>query len=396
MIWATNYTRLACQTIFTLFWAGRAFAPKAVIDGINIQDYLQGHFIAACKYLARRIQEAGDLDRDVIIAWESMNEPNHGLVGLQDLTVVPSEQKLQKGTSPTAWQAILTGSGRACEIDTWDFGGMGPYKSGSKVIDPHGESTWLSATSYDRKYGWTRDPGWKLDGSCLWANHGVWNPSSDRLLKKDYFAVDPETGKTIDYEYFTNKWYMAHYRQYRDAIRDLFPDTTMFCQPPVLEIPPSLKGTADDDPNMAFAPHWYDGVTLMTKKWNRLWNVDVFGVLRNKYSSPIWAIKIGETAIRNCFRNQMSAIRDEGMAHMGSRPCVLTEFGIPYDMDDGYAYKTGDYDSQIRAMDANWFAIEGSGVGGALWDYTPTVSRPLNQLPDHFSPLVKEAAVDSC
>ncbi|KAL1634850.1 endo-1,4-beta-glucanase [Diplodia intermedia] len=372
MIWATNYSRLACQSIFTLFFAGKAFAPKAIIDGVNIQDYLQDHFFAALKHLALRIQEAGDLDNDLIIGWESINEPNRGLIGWEDLSVIPSEQKLQKGTSPTAWQAILTGSGRACEIDTWDFGGMGPYKSGSVLVDPEGQSAWLPADYDESHYGFQRDPGWKL-GECLWAQHGIWDPASDTLLKKDYFSKDPDNGKTISYEYYTNNWFMQYYRRHKETVRSVFPDTIMFCQPPVLEIPPSIKGTEDDDPNMVFTPHFYDGVTLMTKKWNRVWNVDVFGVLRGRYWSPVFAIKIGETAIRNCFRDQLAAIRDEGLENMGPRPCLFSEIGIPYDMDDKHAYKTGDYSSQIAAMDANHYALEASHANGfTLWTYVAT------------------------
>lgn len=266
MIWATNYQRFANQVIWTVFWAGKTFAPKAVIDGKNIQDYLQDHYVQACAHLAQRILEAGDLDNEIIIGWESMNEPNRGLIGFQNIAAIPEEQKLQKGTSPTAWQAILTGNGRACEIDTWDFGGMGPFKSGTALVDPKGETAWVSSTEYDDKYGWKRDPAWKL-GECIWAQHGVWDQASDTLLKSDYFGKHPTTGETIDYEYFTNNWFMEGYRKYRDAIRGIYPQTIMFCQPPVLEIPPSLKGTPDDDPNMVFAPHFYDGITLMTKKW---------------------------------------------------------------------------------------------------------------------------------
>lgn len=266
MIWATNYTRLACQLVFTLFFGGREFAPKAIIDGKNIQDYLQDHFVEACRHLALRIKEAGDLENDVVIGWESMNEPNRGLIGWQDITVIPGEQKLQKGPSPTAWQAILTGSGRACEVDTWDFGGLGPYKSGTELVDPKGDSAWLPADYDDSRYGWRRDPGWKL-GECLWAQHGIWDPSNDRVLKKDYFSRDPKSGRKIDYEYFTNNYFMPYYRRHRKAITSVHEDAMMFCQPPVLEIPPSIKGTDDDDLNMVFAPHFYDGVTLMMKKW---------------------------------------------------------------------------------------------------------------------------------
>lgn len=377
MIWATNYTRLVCQVMFTLFFGGRDFAPKAIIDGKNIQDYLQEHYIGACAHLAKRIHEAGDLWHDPVVGWESMNEPNRGLISFPDITVIPPEQKLQKGTSPTAWQAILTGSGRACEIATWDFGGMGPYKSGSVLIDPQGKTVWLSKEYDDTKYGWKRDPSWQL-GECLWAQHGVWDPTTDTVLRKDYFGKDPKNGATINYEYFTNHYWLPHYRSYSKMIKSIFPDSLMFFQPPVLEIPPSIKGTEDDDPNIIFSPHFYDGITLLTKKWNRVWNIDVFGVLRGKYLTPAFAIKIGENAIRNCFAHQLKAIRDEGTEYMGVHPCVFTEIGIPYDMDDKYAYKTGNYSSQIAALDANHFALEESAANGfALWTYVATVSWPF-------------------
>jgi hypothetical protein len=91
--------------------------------------------------------------------------------------------------------------------------------------------------------------------------------------------------------------------------------------------------------------------------------------------TPAFAIKIGESAIRNCFAHQLTAIREEGTDKMGIHPCLFSEIGIPYDMDDKYAYKTGNYSSQIAALDANHFALEQSHASGfALWCYTVNVS----------------------
>lgn len=266
MVWATNYTRLACQLVFTMFFAGRVFTPLCKLDGVNIQDYLQGHLVAACQHLAMRIKEAGDIDHEVVIGWETMNEPNRGMIGLADVSKVPEEQKLKLGTSATAWQCMLLGSGIPCEVETWAFGGMGPHKTGTRVVDPKGERAWLSHDHDDTRYGWKRDPAWRL-GQCVWALHGIWEPKTQTLLKKDYFAFDPETGSRIDYEYFTNHYWLPYYRKYRESIRHIFPDTIMFAGPPALEIPPTIKGTPDDEVNMVYAPHWYDGLTLMTKKW---------------------------------------------------------------------------------------------------------------------------------
>lgn len=367
MVWATNYTRLAVQTIFTFFFGGRDFAPKCVIDGKNIQDYLQDHFIDACKHLATRIQEAGDLEGDVVIGYESVNEPNRGFIGHPDLSKLPEEQKLRKTTTPTAWQAMLTGSGRAVEVETYDFGSFGPYKSGTQLIDPKGTSTWLDpATWDDSRYGWKRSESWKL-GEDIWAQHGVWDPATDELKLPQYFAKHPQSGETMDHAYWTNHQFLEYYRKHKSAIRSVWPEAIMFMQPSPFEIPPLIKDTKDDDPNMVFASHFYDGITLITKKWNKLWNVDVLGLLRHKYSSPAFALRVGETAIRNCFKDQLSTVRQEGDDYMGVHPCVYTEIGIPYDMDDKHAYETGDYSSQAAAIDANFYAVEGSMAQGFTW-----------------------------
>ena len=367
MCWATNYSRLACQTMFTLFFAGKDFAPKCVLDGKNVQDWLQDHFVAACKHLAQRIHKAGDLEHEVVIGHESVNEPNKGYVGHPDLTTIPEDQKLRKVTTPTAWQAMLTGSGRAVEVETWDFGSLGPYKSGTQLIDPKGESAWLTPSSQvDSRYGWKRAGDWKL-GECIWAQHGVWDPSTDELKLPKYFAKHPKTGQALDQEYWTNNYFMHYYRKYKTAIRSVWPEAMMFMQPAPFEIPPQIKGTKDEDHNTVFASHFYDGITLITKSWNRWWNVDVLGVLRGRYSSPAFAIKIGETAIRNCFKDQLSTVRQEGIDYMGVHPCVYTEIGIPYDMDEKKAYSTGDYGSQIAAIDANAYAVEGSKAQGFTW-----------------------------
>ena len=86
-------------------------------------------------------------------------------------------------------------------------------------------------------------------------------------------------------------------------------------------------------------------------------------------------------AIRQCLRDQLRAIREEGVEKLGNHPCVFTEIGIPFDMDSKNAYKTGDYSSQVSAMDANHHALEGSGAAGfTLWTYAALVRSLTNLL----------------
>ena len=190
------------------------------------------------------------------------------------------------------------------------------------------------------------------------------------MLQKDYFSKVPKTGAKLDYVAFTNTYFMDHYRRFRDRLRAIHKDCMILLQSAVLEIPPQIANTPDDDRRVIFASHYYDGLTLLNKHWNKFYNFDIFGFMRGKYSAPVFAVKVGETAIRNSFRDQLDGIRVEGIAHLGKHPTLFTEIGIPYDMDDHYAYKTSNYSTQVAALDANHFALEGSGAQGyTLWTY---------------------------
>lgn len=378
MIWSTNYDRLASATMFVLFFAGKRFAPKAIINGINIQDYLQSHFIGAIQHLARRLAVNKYLVTDVIVGWESLNEPSRGYIGLADISVISSEQRLRKGTCPTPFQSMLLGSGIAQRIDTYEFSHTGPRKAGSVDVDPKGVSIWCEQAGKDEKYGFKRDPAWKT-GTCIWALHGVWEESTQSILDTAYFSFSSRP----EQDPFLNEYFMSHFRSYKQALRSVYTGAILFCQPPVLSLPPTFTAADRADSQIVYSPHFYDGLTLITKNWynlpslyqssryrNKFYNVDVLGILRGRYSLPIFAVRFGERAIRNCLRDQLIAIKQEGLEFMGPYPCFLSEIGVPFDMNDGLSYKTGDYSGQIHALDANNYALEGANVNFAFWHYS--------------------------
>ncbi|KAI8459817.1 cytoplasm protein [Phakopsora pachyrhizi] len=382
MIWATNYTRLACQTVNTMFWAGRDYAPRCIIDGINIQDYLQYHFLEAYRRLAMRLSEAGDLLDSTVIGWDSLNEPNPGYLGLEDVMNIPSEVPLQIGPTPTAIQGMKLGMGRSCKLENYRFGPLGSQRDGHVLIDPNGKRAWLDPSAEPdglSGYGWRRDPGWKL-GSCIWAQHGVWDPEDGKILKADYFAHSRRSPE-LRADFAANHW-RPHLNAYCHMVRQVHPEAILFVHPPVFQIPPNLKPEILPilEHRSVFSSHFYDGLTLITKHWN-WFNADALGILRGKYPSIVFGVKIGETAIRKCMRSQLSMIRQDGLENMGAFPTMMGEIGIPYDMDKRKAYKDGDYSSQIKAMDASLNACDGENLlSYTIWCYCPSNSHRWGDL----------------
>ncbi|KAK7679574.1 hypothetical protein QCA50_017284 [Cerrena zonata] len=383
MIWSTNYGRLAVQTVFTLFFAGRDFAPKCIIDGVNIQDYLQSHYIEAMGLLADRIREAGDLLEDCVIGWDSLNEPYEGFCGYENLNVYPTEQTstLKKGTFPTPIQSFQLGMGRAQDVDTWSFSAFGPKKGKTVTVDPKGKKLWLDpSVEFDGvhpKWGWKRDPGWKL-GTCIWAQHGLWDVQSGYVIVPDYFKTSPnDTDREV---VFLEDYWRPHWQAFAKRVRQAHPEAILFVAPPVFAPPPPI-GETDLKGRCCHSTHYYDGLTLVNRHW--YWfNADALGVLRGKYKSSLPAVRIGEKAIRKCLQEQLGELKNDAKI-LGTYPTLIGEIGIPYDMDDKKSYGwtddgkyKGDYSNQQKALDASMNACDGPNVlNYTMWTYCPDSSH---------------------
>ncbi|KAK9729662.1 hypothetical protein K7432_000070 [Basidiobolus ranarum] len=367
MIWSTNYYKLATATMFTLFFGGSIFAKKFIVDGVNIQEYLQTKYFQAYKVLAKRIVDEG-LD-DVVTGYDTLNEPSKGWIGTKNLQYISDDQVLKKGVTPTPFQTMLMGEGHACTVETWDVGSFGPRRKGSIRIDPHGNSAWLkskdqfSNSESDKfdEYSWDAT----FFGGCIWAEHGVWDRSTGKLLKPDYFSNFPETDIPVDFEEHCWKPFV---NRFASAVRSAQPNAIVFIEPPVNEIPPQWNDS--DTKNIVFAPHFYDGLTLVNKHWS-WWNIDFVGYKRGHYKTILQALRFGSKAVRQCFVDQLRIIKDEGTRYIGNYPCLIGEIGIPFDMDDKVAYRTNDYSQQILAMDANLNALEKNLLHFTLWTYCP-------------------------
>ena len=368
--------------MFTFFFAGRDFAPKCVIDGQNIQDWLQSHFIEAFGLLAERIRDAGDLLDECVIGWDSINEPFEGMCGIDDLNQFSKESTatLKKGPTPTPVQSFRLGMGQAQEVENWEFGAFGPKMTKMVTIDPKGTKIWArpkgeGEDGVNTKWGWRRDPGWTQD-TCIWASHGVWDVQSGDLLEPDYFHAAPGKVKLP----FVERWWKPHWQAFQKRIKPHHPECIWFIQPPVFALPPRVD-EGDLGGRCCYSAHYYDGLTLVSRHWN-WFNADAVGVLRHKYSHVLQALRVGEKAIRASIQEQLGVLKSDAKI-IGDFPTIIGEIGTPFDMDgkrsygytNGGKYK-GDYSRQQKALDASMNGGDGPNeLSWTIWTYCPDSSH---------------------
>lgn len=332
MIWPTNYTKLAAATMFTLFFGGNDFAPRTKVDGEPVQEFLQRHYIAAVQQVARRLAGLPH-----VVGYDTMNEPSAGFIGCTDLNA--TDGMLRLGDAPTPFQAMLLGAGIPQEVEVWKMGLLGPRLGGRRLLNAAGVRVWRAG--YDD----------------IWRHHGVWNLADDgtpRLLRPNHFSrVD---GRTVR---FADDYLRPFVNRYAQAIRAVHPDALIFVEGEPHGAMPRWR-PQEDAPNVVNASHWYDGVTLFTKRYRPFVGVDGYT------GRLVW----GKRRVARSFAEQLDRIKRWSAEQMGAVPTLIGEFGIPFDMHAGQAYRTGDFSRQAQAMDATFRALEANLLSGTLWNYT--------------------------
>jgi len=337
MVWPSNYNKLAAATMFTLFFGGNDFAPATKIDGVPVQDYLQDHFI-------RAMQKVAEVTKDIpsVIGFGTINEPSRGYIGAKHIAELP--HRLRIAECPTPYQSMLLGAGFAQDVEVWGITIAGARHLSDKHIDPAGKTAWRQ----------------DADAGCVWKQNGVWDEDRDgqpHLMRPNHFARHGARPAN-----FLDDYLLPFAQRFAAGIHAITPKAMIFVESEVLEedtTPTRVRIDPVTVRNMVFAPHWYDGLTLFTKRYQP------YFAFHNRTLRPV----IGPDAVRQSFRDQIKEIKD-GAEQFGAMPVVIGEVGIPYDMNHKTAYQTGDYSAQIQAMDATISALEANLVNFTLWNYT--------------------------
>jgi hypothetical protein len=343
MSWGLNYLWYAAATMNTLFFAGNTFAPSRMVDGVPIQDYLQGHFIAAMKHTARRLK-----DCKAVAGFGTLNEPHCGFIGLH---TIQSHHliKTPEGSVPTAFQAMAASSGYRQAIRRFSLVGK-ITKRGKYVLN-------------DKCISLFRD-GYE----CPWREAGVWTVDNGvpTIRKSDHFARNSH-GAPVD---FCEDFLKPFQKAFMEAVSVKHEHYLFFVEglPMTSRVVWSEADRIRSDGtrfSIVEAFHWYDGLTLIFRKW-RPW------LTANSETSTLI---FGVGAVRRSIESQIKRLA--ALPRKENIPAFLGEFGVPFDLNEGKSFLSGDYSAQENALSAYYDGIDAALLPSTIWNYSASNTHEM-------------------
>ncbi len=360
MCWQSNCVYPVNGIMWSLFFAGKLITPDFLIKDemsgreVNVQDYMQGHYLACQAKVAERIKGLSN-----VIGFDSLNEPSSGWI---EIPMDYRHTKMRKNNPPrpgTAFSpidALYVSHGHCLELPYNAFsllrGGVVPVKT--VAVNPDKISIWINGRC---------DP---------FIEAGAWELLDDgtyRILRNDFFKK--ANGKEID---FNRDCLLPFLHAVADNFRRFNPDWLLFAEKEAAE-GMMRPGFPDNMPeNSVNASHWYDGLTLMNKKFRKI-NIDIVSL------QPAFGLK----GIEKKYLRELGRIKKSSQTINHGCPTLIGEFGIPFDMDNGKAYSEyaeGDrterpWQTHITALDLMYNALDRLLISSAHWNYTATNSNDL-------------------
>ncbi|PJZ44778.1 glycoside hydrolase family 5 protein [Leptospira brenneri] len=356
MCWSQNYRYAGNAILWTLFFGGKDFAPNFLINGKNVQDYLQGHYLGCMKQIAERVK-----DFDFVLGFDSLNEPGKGFIGraMNDRGLIDKDEDPAKpglGWSPI--DALFSSHGHSIDLPyltlkVWR-GGFVPTKT--VTVNKNKVSIWSPESPGDP---------FQLEGAYTITKDGT-----PFIEKNDYFQK--VNGRTID---FDGDYLIPFMRTVGETIQEIRKDWMVFIEREATDAfsNPRLNGVV---PKLSVnAAHWYDTLTLLFKKF--LYPIAIDTLTKR----PVF----GRSGIEGMYVRQLTQIKNTADSVPGKIPSLIGEFGIPFDLEGGKAYKEWNkgnrtpkiWKRHVMALDAMYNAMDHLFLSNTLWNYTASNENDL-------------------
>lgn len=356
MCWSQNYKYAGNAIMWTLFFAGRDFTPDFTIEGQNVQDYMQSHYFGC-------LQEVGKAVKDLpnVMGFDSLNEPDKGWIG----TALNDRHLFNKTDDPAlpgiAWSpidALYSSHGFSIEMPYMELsiikGGFIPKR---KVkVNPSKISIWLEEEN---------DPlmeagAWILreDGTYEILNNEFFQLINDRKINFDRDYMFPFIGRVAE------------------KIREIKSDWLIFAEKDATEATFDPIFPSNTPKDIVNATHWYDITITGIKRVFYPFSLDIHT------KKPV----IGQKRIQKLYEKQLGAIKEASRAvNDGNCATLIGEFGIPFDLSNGKAYKKWIkgkrlpkiWKRHVMALNLMYNALDTLLINGTIWNYTASNRNDL-------------------
>ena len=335
LFWATNADRYAVKTMYTLFFGGNTFAPDLQVDGQNVQDFLQDSYVDAVRVCAKKLRKMNH-----VIGYDIMNEPHLGFIGNNDLSKYQGLFRL--GPSPLPLQSFGLAEGIPVTIDIFEKKLFSLKATHTKTFNPKGKTVW------DK-------------GTCIWRSLGIWGYGKDSnpiLLRKNYFATSSAN----------QDFYLPFVAKVCKAISDVDASKISFIEHATGHPIPKMQNYPF---KIGFSGHWYDAFVISMRK---VWSFIAVDMITQKVrvSFPYFVQKNLSMQIFRLLRKVQK--------NFGKVPFLLSEFGIPFDLNRKKAYKNGNFTKQKEGLERSFKAVEDTLVSSIIWNYTSVNSNEKGDL----------------
>ncbi|HYE46853.1 MAG TPA: cellulase family glycosylhydrolase [Caulobacter sp.] len=335
MVWSSNYHRPANGVMWSLFWGGARFTPDLQVGGRNIQDLLQGSYLAALKAVADRVAHLPN-----VIGFDSLNEPGFGWFG-RSLTYRHLERTPENRVPPAEGPALsildqlsmLAGLPTPVPVLTRQADGSMAV-TGERVMNPDGVRAWT--------------------GDCPFEAAGVYRIRNGMTEPMREDAFSRHDGRRLD---LSEDAYGPFFHEVARTMRAANPDWALFAEMDPFASIARRRFPRDLPDHTVNASHWYDVRLLHTKDYDA--NADA-----------------AATSAR--YQRQLDYLRQESTGFLGGgAPTLIGEFGIPYDLDGAEAYaawargeRDGIWAKHEAALGAMYDAIDALQIHSTQWNYT--------------------------